>query len=49
LYPGQLGLLLLVDPGRAVVCLGDRALDQLVVIEHLPQAAGDGLLKPLGW
>ena len=45
LYAGKLGLLLLVDPGRALVRLGDRTVEQLVVIEHLPQATGDGLAQ----
>jgi hypothetical protein len=47
LYASKLGLLLLVDPGRALVRLGDRPVDQLVVIEDLPQPTCDGLLKPL--
>jgi hypothetical protein len=48
LYPGQLGLLLALTLGQTLVCFSDRAVDQVVVVQNLPEPARDCLLKPLG-
>lgn len=47
LYGGQLGLLLAAALGQPLVCFADRVLDQVVIVEHLPESAGDGLLQDL--
>ncbi|MGC2372319.1 MAG: hypothetical protein WA484_00445 [Solirubrobacteraceae bacterium] len=41
---GKLVLVLLVALGCPLVCLRDRLVDQVAVVEHLPQAASDSLL-----
>lgn len=48
LYGGQLGLLFALALGQTLVCLGDRMVDQVVIVQHLPEPARDCLLKPLG-
>lgn len=49
LHAPQLGLLLVVAMGERVVCLVDRAGNQVVIIEHFSKGDGDGLLQLLGW
>jgi hypothetical protein len=41
-------LLLALALGQTLMDLGDRVVDQVAVVQHLPEPARDCLLKPLG-
>ncbi|HEV3319334.1 MAG TPA: hypothetical protein VG053_06335 [Solirubrobacteraceae bacterium] len=34
--------------GQTLVCLGDRAVDEVVVVENVPEPLGDCVLEALG-